>query len=148
VKTLYLVSCVKEKATRPAPADELYISTWFQKAREYVLACKAPDDTWYILSAKYHLVEPRTVLQPYDDTLKDMPRAQRSRWAEKVLTQIGQILLAEDRIVFLAGQRYREFLEPALLSSGHRVEAPMRGLGIGQQLQWLGVAAAKRKQGA
>lgn len=41
-------------------------------------------------------------------------------------------------VVFLAGQRYREFLADHLKSRGIVVEVPMEGLRIGQQLSWLG----------
>jgi len=37
----------------------------------------------------------------------------------------------------LAGERYREFLVPELAEHGYATDVPMRGLGIGRQLQWL-----------
>ena len=75
-----------------------------------------------------------------------MPRLERRAWAGQVLALLDEVLCKEDRIVILAGERYREFLEPALIEQGHEVSVPMRGLGIGKQLQWLLIAPAKGEQ--
>ena len=40
-------------------------------------------------------------------------------------------------VVFLAGQRYREYLEGPLRGRGLAVCVPMEGLRQGQQLSWL-----------
>ena len=39
--------------------------------------------------------------------------------------------------VFLAGERYREFVAPALSDRGIEVQVPMQGMRIGKQLAWL-----------
>jgi hypothetical protein len=54
-----------------------------------------------------------------------------------VLTQLEPHLDGIGFINFLAGQRYREFLEASLRSRGLVVSIPMEGLGIGKQLSWL-----------
>ena len=46
----------------------MYISDLFIKARRYV---ETHYDKWFILSAKYHLVEPETSMEPYDETLNE-----------------------------------------------------------------------------
>ncbi len=130
---LYLVSCVSEKRSAPCAARDLYVSSLFRKARVFVEAQHAP---WFILSAEHGLVHPDTVIAPYDRTLKGMPAADRRAWARKVLGSLEIQLASVDEVVFLAGQRYREFLEGELRSRV-RVEVPMAGLTIGRQLQWL-----------
>ena len=40
-------------------------------------------------------------------------------------------------VVILAGKSYRQYLEPIIRAWGCRIDVPMRGLGIGRQLQWL-----------
>jgi hypothetical protein len=47
-------------------------------------------------------------------------------------------LPASDRVVVLAGARYREFLMGYLKARTDIVEIPMEGLAIGKQLRWLG----------
>ena len=134
-RTIYLISCVKQKALTACPAESLYQSDWFRKAKGWMLRRFVPGDRWFILSAKYHLVTPLQIISPYEQTLLRMPRNLRQVWARKVLLQLKEVLRTGDRIVFLAGDRYREFLEPGL--SRYSVEVPMKGLGIGRQLAWL-----------
>jgi cytoplasmic iron level regulating protein YaaA (DUF328/UPF0246 family) len=134
-QTIYLVSCVKQKALMACPAESLYQSDWFRKAKGWVLRHLTSGDRWFILSAKYHLVAPTHVIPPYEQTLLRMPKNLRQAWAGKVLSQLKEILHPGDRIVILAGDCYREFLEPGL--SGYPVEVPMKGLSIGRQLAWL-----------
>lgn len=131
---LFLVSCVKTKRAMPAAAMDLYTSNWFQKARACVEKTGCP---WRILSAEYGLVHPEEEIGPYEKTLKTMRIADRRTWADRVLAGLGPCLDGVDTVVFLAGQRYREFLEPALRDQGLAVRVPMSGLGQGEQLAWL-----------
>ena len=132
--SIYLLSCVGQKQTVPAPARVLYISTWFRKARRYADSTGQP---WFVLSAKYGLVHPDEVIPPYDLTLNTMPVADCRQWASRVLTQLAPHLDDVGSVVLLAGQRYREFLAPSFRSSGLVVSVPMEGLRIGEQLRWL-----------
>ena len=111
VSRLILVSCVKTKQEIPAAAMDLYTSNWFRKARACVEKTGCP---WRILSAQYGLVHPEEEIRPYEKTLSTMRVEERRAWAECVLTGLGPCLDGIDTIVFLAGQRYREYLEPAL----------------------------------
>ena len=137
MKTIYLVACVAQKADKPRPAEDLYISDWFRKARSYVKCQMRPLDRWYILSAKYHLVEPSRVIPPYNETLNTMRKPDRLRWASSVLSELLLIANTGDSIVMLAGSRYREVLEPGLRARGFTVDVPMLRLGIGAQKAWL-----------
>ena len=133
-RTLYLVSCVKTKRTVRAAAKDLYVSPWFRKARAFVEKTGGP---WRILSAEYGLLDPDEEIRPYERTLNAMSIKERRSWAEGVLTHIETCLDGVDTVVFLAGQRYREFLEPALRDKGLAVSVPMIGLSQGRQMQWL-----------
>jgi len=105
--TLHLVSCVPRKRDQPVAAKDLYCSDWFRKARAYVEMNGGP---WQILSAEHGLVDPDSVIGPYEKILTKMGVAERKAWAARVLEQLRPILAAVDRVVFLAGARYREFL--------------------------------------
>jgi hypothetical protein len=52
---------------------------------------------------------------------------------QNVRRQLGPNLIGRRRVVIFAGQRYREFLVPALLSEGYEVDVPMANLGIGER---------------
>lgn len=134
VPVLHLVSCVSKKAAAPAPARDLYLSDWFQKARAFVESRGGP---WYVLSAKYGLVHPDEIIEPYDHTLTTMSISARKAWAQRVARQLELERFHAQTIVVLAGRRYREFLMPALQRMADSVEVPMEGLGIGRQLAWL-----------
>ena len=92
---------------------------------------------WYILSAKYGLVHPDTVISPYDKTLNAMGVNDRREWATKVENQMDEILSEYNEVIVFAGQRYREYLEDYLRHRFNSMKVPMKGLRIGQQLRWL-----------
>jgi hypothetical protein len=134
-QTIYLISCVSKKRDVPSPARDLYESELFRRARAYVEASGRP---WFILSAKHGLVDPDEVIAPYDETLNTMGVAERRAWAEKVQAQMDERLPAAERIVVFAGRRYREFLMAYFRRRAAKVEVPLEGLRIGEQLRWLG----------
>ena len=141
-RTVYLVSCVKKKRPKCSRAKDLYVSDWFIKARRFVESAGCP---WRILSAKYGLVSPEQVIAPYEKTLKAMLAAERRQWAENVDAQIAKSLPDVERVVFLAGQPYREYLAARLERRDIDVEVPMESLRMGEQLSWLGAMSINRR---
>jgi hypothetical protein len=142
---LYLVSCCKTKAPAAAAARDLYVSPWFAKARALA---EARGADWRILSAEHGLVHPGQVLEPYETTLLRLGPAERLAWASRVWSQLLQLVRDDRPVVMLAGEIYREHLEPWLTAGGRRPEGcqvPMRGLGIGEQLAWLTRAIAQEE---
>jgi uncharacterized protein DUF6884 len=128
------VSCVKSKLSHLAPARALYTSDWFRKVRNIVEASGA---RWFVLSARYGLVAPDVNIAPYDYTLKAVGAAERKEWATRVIDKLLPEMAGEQRAVFFAGQRYREFLVEPLRQAGIAVEVPMANLTRGEQLTWL-----------
>ncbi len=133
-EAVYLVSCVKTKRATAAPAGELYISDWFKSARAFV---ESRGSRWFILSAKYGLVDPGSIVEPYEKTLKQQPIGVRRQWAAQVTGQLLMDVPNLTTIVMLAGQTYAEFLIPRLRAAGIEVVQPMAGLSFGNQLGWL-----------
>jgi cytoplasmic iron level regulating protein YaaA (DUF328/UPF0246 family) len=133
-KTIVLVACVSKKHEMPMSARLLYCSPWFEKASAYA---DRIGDEGYILSAKYGLVRPDQVIQPYNETLNTMSAQERRTWAKKVALDLQKILHSGDRVIFLAGIHYREYLIEPIKRSGCSIEIPMEGLRIGEQLGWL-----------
>lgn len=134
VPTIYLVSCVSRKRDQACQARDLYVSDLFRKARRFAEASGYP---WFILSAEHGLLAPGEVIDPYERTLNTMGIADRRRWAECVTAQLAEAAPDLRRAVFLAGERYREFLAKHLKQRGVEISVPMKGLRIGQQLRWL-----------
>jgi hypothetical protein len=133
--TVYLVSCVSQKREQACAARDLYVSDLFRKARRYA---EASGCQWFILSAEYGLVAPDQVVAPYERTLNTMRAADRRAWGERVAAQLVEAVPDLSRVVFLVGERYREFLAEHLVVCGVEVSVPMEGLRIGEQLSWLG----------
>jgi len=117
------------------PARELYCSDWFRKARAYA---EKISDEWFILSAKYALLDPNQIIEPYDKTLRKMPISARREWVRRVLSSLDKVLHPQDCVVVLASVSYREFLIEPLRERGRCVKIPMKGLVFGKQLRWLG----------
>lgn len=130
-----LVGCVSQKTDRPAPARDLYTSDLFHKRRAYA---EASGRAWFILSAKHGLVQPDTTLAPYDETLTHLSQAALSKWGERTVSQLELVLgPLKGRVLEIhAGKRYVEGVGALLLFRGASVEVPLKGLRIGEQLQW------------
>jgi hypothetical protein len=64
-----------------------------------------------------------------------MPSKDREAWAEVVLKQLQEkgYNLDKDKFIILAGNAYRQYLEPHMKN----VEVPFEGLRIGQQKKAL-----------
>jgi len=133
-RTIFLVSCVSKKLPQTAAARDLYQSNWFRLARSYVESRGRP---WYILSAEYGLLRPEAVVRPYEKTLNRMSVRERRAWAEAVLSDLRGLVGPGDKVVILAGKKYREFLVPRLEGLGCAVEEPLARLRIGEQKAWL-----------
>lgn len=136
---VYLVSCVKRKMPCPAEAQKLYTSDWFSKARGLVANTGQP---WFVLSAKYGLVSPDTVISPYNVTLNTMGVADRRAWADRVKKQMDEMMPKAGEVVILAGVKYRENLMEYLRGRFPRVTVPMEGLRFGPQKSWMKNAEA------
>lgn len=98
-------------------------------------------DRWFVLSAKHGLVDPDTVLEPYDQTLKQVGRAERQRWSAGVLSALKVELGSFSATVFEihAGNDYRAFgLLDGIRELGGQVMVPTDHLSLGQQLAFYG----------
>lgn len=114
----------------------MYVSDLFRKMMAYGRSLK--PNRMFILSAKYGLLLPDDIIEPYEQTLNTMKKADREAWAAKVLSALRRNCdLDEDEFVFLAGQSYRKHLVPHI----RHCAVPMQGMAFGRQLEWLGKQA-------
>lgn len=127
---IYLIACSNTKLKAPARACDLYQGQAFKFSRQ--LAEKRGFD-YFILSARYGLLDPLQVIAPYNDYLGKMTKDQRTAWADKVTQQIRAKGLHAQAVTFLAGSLYAEPLAPIFT---HAMR-PLAGKGIGQQLSYL-----------
>ncbi|MBM7554524.1 hypothetical protein JOC33_003462 [Thalassobacillus pellis] len=93
-------------------------------------------DAWFILSAKYGLLEPDTVIEPYDVSVNQLHTSARKTWSHSVLAQVMAFPTPISRIDFYAGRPYREQLMHDLELRGIPCQTPLQGKGIGEQLRY------------
>jgi len=136
VYRLALVGCCAEKLSRIAPARQLYRSALFQKAAAY--ADTLGRDV-HVISAAYGLVGMANQLAPYDKAMTSLSPEQREHWARHVAGQLEALAIFRDAdrldITLLAGESYASWIP--LVSDWCTVHRPLRGLQIGQRLQWF-----------
>ncbi len=130
-----LVSCASKKHSGRHQAQDLYNSPLFRKSIAFV---KKEADRWYILSAKYYLLEPKKIIKNYNKSLRMLSREERKKWAVKVIKLLRKKSVPQDEIIILAGTLYRRDIVPKLKDMGYRVKIPLEDKPIGKQLQWLG----------
>ena len=129
---IVLISCVSKKLQHEAKARELYQSPLFKMSFEYASSLK--PDRIFILSAKYGLLDPEKVIEPYNTTLNKMKPADICKWAKIVVEELNKVTdIQNDHFIFLAGERYRKYIIHHIKSR----EIPMDGLSIGKQLKFL-----------
>ena len=129
---IVLISCVSKKLNHKSKAQDLYVSSLFQKNLRYAKLLN--PDKIFILSAEYGLLSLNEEVEPYDKTLNKMSSNEIKEWANSVIIQLQKVSdLDNDEFLFLAGDNYRKFLLPHIKD----YKIPMLGLGIGKQLKWL-----------
>lgn len=105
MKTIYLISCCKEKLPVAAKAKDLYQSKGFKHRLSYARFQKA--DEILILSAKYYIVELDQVLEPYDVCLSNETVGEQKKWAEICIAALkSKYDLTKDKFVILASEDY------------------------------------------
>jgi hypothetical protein len=144
--SVVLVGCVKSKRSVPCRAADLYVSSLFQRRRAYAERSGAP---WFILSAEHGLVDPETLLEPYDRRLSDQSAAYRQAWGEWVVVRLEEAVggLHGRGVEIHAGEAYVAAVRGPLERRGARIATPLAGLGQGKQLAWY-TAGASRTEGA
>lgn len=126
-----LIGCGKSKKDGCHRAQDIYISQRFRLGFQYA---SEHFDRVFILSGKHGLLEPSRRIRKYDVSLNRMPLSERGAWANKVAKRLKRTIPDDAEIHFFCGKRYSEFLLELL--SEQKCFTPLKGLGLGQQLQW------------
>lgn len=129
-----LVGCGAQKSLHAGKAKDLYTSNLFRAARAYAEATCA---RWYILSAKFGLLDPERSVAPYENRLQ---RAGSVGWGCRVGRQLDDAVPYATEsgatIICLAGSMYADAIQ---LPDERELnwEEPLRGLGLGKRIAWL-----------
>ncbi len=129
-----LVSCSSSKLSYPSKARDLYSSPLYLASRTFV---EGRYNKWYILSAKYGLLEPDQNIEPYDETLNKKSMVLRKAWASEVATSLVKLLPKHSVIDIYAGASYFQLLRPLLEEQGFVVRVPLEGVSLGFRIPWF-----------
>ena len=132
---IVLIGCVATKRAAACAAADLFDSPLFRGRRRHAAASGLP---WYILSAKFGLLDPADVIGPYDVYLASQSPAYKKAWGEFVTAQLAQRHpgLRGTLIEVHAGAAYVEPLQAPLAALGATLTVPLRHLPLGGQLNW------------
>lgn len=127
MKTIALIACsgrkLSEAKEHPFKAREIYTGATFKLARDKGVQ-KFHCDDFYIISAKYHLLDKDKKIKYYNIQLKSSvinhengKRLESNKdWAGKVLEQLEEkgYDLEKDRFIIFGGKNYYKNLTPHL----------------------------------
>lgn len=137
---IYLLGCGKQKQKTGwfGPARELYTGSLFKAKLRFA---EKVEVKWYIVSAKFGLMDPNQVVTPYDRTMNDLSPIDRPLWAMRVVTKLILKLcrskLPNDFTLHLhMGKEYCDSIRSFLYLAGFNVILPVEGLGQGEQMKW------------
>ncbi len=134
-----LVGCSRTKGPNAAPAMELFEGPLFRRARDHAVRTGAP---WFVLSAKFGLLDPGEPIAPYDVYLRDQPDSYRDMWGRWVVEQLAARLpLTGTTVEVHASDAYCGPLRAPLRAAGAVISEPLAGLRQGEQLAWAGYRA-------
>jgi hypothetical protein len=129
-----LISCSKSKGSHRDLARNMYDSPLFGKS---MMVAEGWGIPFSILSAKYGLLDPQKVIEPYELTLKGQSKQFKAEWAAKVDEQLRSSIDPRKRLIVLAGDDYYVPLVEAGATSPLNFSVPMRGLSLGNRLAFL-----------
>ena len=131
---VFVLPCGRRKASEPAEARDLYVSPRFRTLRRIVEDLSVP---YKIASAKHGLLDPKTVVEPYDLDLPSLEPQQQLRWADEILKGLKPKPGVET--VFLLDGAYAQAIIIANREARKPLKAfvPLAGMRAGVQEEWI-----------
>ena len=130
-----LVGCTKSKNKFRCEAQKMYLkSSLFKKEVRYIKHNKY--DKWFILSAKYGLLKPDDIIEPYELTLNNFNKKELIKWSKNVWSDLKKQVGQKDEIDFLCGSNYRKYLIDFFNNNSIKYNILLEGLSIGNQLKF------------
>ena len=117
---IVIIPCSGRKKNTIQLAKDLYIGPYYKLAKQAALALRPMQ--WFILSAKYGIVNPNQQIGPYD-LLMGSPG---SVTEEKMMEQAQEFRIAnKENVVLICPSRYTQ----PLLSIWPNAQTPLKGVG-------------------
>lgn len=130
-----IVGDSRAKLKTRALAENMFTAPLFKKARAYA---RSHSNYWYILSARYGLLKPGDLIDPYSITVDDLSDDDLFKLAQRVVQRLYRTpVTSNDHFTMLAKSTYCKVLAPVLAARSYSFSYPLAGKGIVQQLRWL-----------
>lgn len=139
---IILIGCGRKKLDHGAAAEDIYTGSLF---RARVGHAKSTGHPWWIVSAKFGLLEPGTWIdEPYDLKITDLPFVDQCAWRLCVIKDLldefpdstDARAMRKTVVELHMGADYAEALHDVVLAAGMCPAWPTKGLGIGEQMVW------------
>ncbi|MBA7653527.1 hypothetical protein ES703_61377 [subsurface metagenome] len=134
MRTIYIIACSKEKKQFEAAARDLYVSRNFKLRKKLA---EAYADQWFVLSAKYGLLDRDSVIAPYNKNLADLDKHERKQWLNNVKQKLEPSLTENTNLVCLGDDDYFKDLSDWLVNRSVSVSIPYRHLPEEMKNTWL-----------
>ena len=135
-KTLIIVPCGKKKVWDINPtagkikAKDAYISNYFKLCKQYA---ERFADEWVILSGKYGIIEPDSIISGNYDTKLFVSK----KFEDKVKRQLQFVVKNISQVISLCGNYYSLFLKDVLYRFDLPIYVPLQGSKIGERQKLL-----------
>lgn len=124
-----IIPCGARKLTRQARADEMYTGSYHRMCQRYAKKLGHP---FYILLAKYGLLRPSDIIEPYSLTLGQAGSVSPLRVAK----QAEELGIKNESCIAIGGKRYTDLCKAIFFNCQTPLQTNVRG-GNGKQLQWM-----------
>jgi len=134
MKPLIILGCSGKKRNNRSPASDLYLSDRFTIGRNI---CKEYSEKWLILSAKYGLIDPSAIVDPYDLTLSDLDNRSVEKWVIEVSNDIKSVLLEKQPVIFIGDPTYFKDVSKNLIKQNIIIYIPFKHISKFRRCEWL-----------
>ena len=94
-------------------------------------------NNYCILSAKYHVLMPDDMVEPYDMFLGKFKKQEKEEWWKITAGQLLENFPENTIYHFYAGQNYINGILPILQEAGRKYKCYLNDLGMGYKIQWF-----------
>lgn len=136
LKTVAIIPCMNQKSDEPGPAREVWVGHHFQATLMHV---EEFYDQVFIISFKYGLITPDTIIEPYDINIHFEPWDVRVKWKRMVIQQVKDFLIEQQPgiVGLYSGKEDADWLSKKINQNAPDVlcTTPWRGKGVGQRIE-------------
>ena len=135
MENIFIINCSKEKVNYQVKASDMYCSERFNLSKKIV---EDNNYEWYILSSKYGLLKPDTIIDPYDKNINDLTKKEKNEYITKIIKQFSDFNINnKKRIIFLCDSLYINEICQELERKKYNIISPFSHLKPEMWVQYL-----------